>query len=52
MGKLIDGDDGLPAEDVGAWTKEKHQCLCRYINIKEGEVNETNESTGYEFPIH
>jgi len=33
MGKLIDGDDGLPAEDVGAWTKEKHQCLCSYINI-------------------
>jgi three-Cys-motif partner protein len=33
MGKLIDGDDGLPAEDVGIWTKEKHQYLCRYIDI-------------------
>ncbi len=33
MGKLIDGDDGLPAEDVGAWAKEKHQYLCRYIDI-------------------
>lgn len=28
MGRLIDGDDGLPAEDVGVWAKEKHQYLC------------------------
>lgn len=33
MGKLIDGDDGLPAEEVGVWAKEKHDYLCRYINI-------------------
>lgn len=33
MGKLIDGDDGLPAEDVGAWAKEKHEYLCRYVDI-------------------
>ena len=33
MGKLIDGDDGLPAEDVGVWAKEKHDYLCRYIDI-------------------
>lgn len=33
MGELIDGDDGLPAEDVGAWAKEKHTYLCRYIDI-------------------
>ncbi len=33
MGNLIDGDDGLPAEDVGAWAKEKHDYLCRYIDI-------------------
>lgn len=33
MGKLIDGDDGLPAEEVGIWTKEKHDYLCRYIDI-------------------
>jgi len=26
MGKLIDGDDGLPAEEVGVWAKEKHDC--------------------------
>lgn len=33
MGKLIDGDDGLPAEEVGAWAKEKHEYLRRYIDI-------------------
>jgi three-Cys-motif partner protein len=33
MGKLIDGDDGLPAEEVGIWAKEKHEYLCRYIDI-------------------
>ena len=33
MGKLIDGDDGLPAEEVGVWAKEKHDYLCRYIDI-------------------
>lgn len=33
MGRLIDGDDGLPAEEVGIWAKEKHDCLCRYIDI-------------------
>ena len=33
MGKLVDGDDGLPAEEVGIWAKEKHNCLCRYIGI-------------------
>ena len=33
MGKLIDGDDGLPAEVVGAWAKEKHDYLCRYVDI-------------------
>ncbi len=36
MGKLVDGDDGLPAEDVGAWAKEKHDYLCRYIDISRG----------------
>ncbi len=33
MGKLIDGDDGLPAEEVGPWAKDKHEYLCRYIDI-------------------
>ncbi|MGE3872502.1 MAG: three-Cys-motif partner protein TcmP [Parvibaculaceae bacterium] len=36
MGKLVDGDDGLPAEDVGSWSKEKHELLCRYIDISKG----------------
>lgn len=31
MGGLIDGDDGLPAEDVGEWVKEKHRLLCYYL---------------------
>lgn len=29
----IDGDDGLPADKVGAWAKEKHSYLTRYIDI-------------------
>lgn len=33
MGKLIDGDDNLVAEEVGVWAKEKHEYLCRYIDI-------------------
>jgi three-Cys-motif partner protein len=33
VGKLIDGDDGLIAEEVGVWAKDKHDLLCRYIDI-------------------
>ncbi|MFG1364689.1 three-Cys-motif partner protein TcmP [Xanthobacter versatilis] len=33
MGDLVEGDDGLPAEDVGPWAKEKHELLCRYVDI-------------------
>jgi len=33
MSELIDGDDGLVAEEVGSWAKKKHQYLCRYIDI-------------------
>jgi three-Cys-motif partner protein len=36
MGKLIDGDDGLPAEEVGPWAKEKQDLLGRYIAISRG----------------
>ncbi|MBY5776238.1 three-Cys-motif partner protein TcmP [Rhizobium leguminosarum] len=36
MGELIDGDDGLPAEEVGPWAKEKHDYLCRYVDISRG----------------
>jgi len=33
MGRLVEGDDGLPVEEVGSWVKEKHEYLCRYIDI-------------------
>jgi three-Cys-motif partner protein len=33
LGKLVDGDDGLPAEEVGEWVGEKHALLCDYIQI-------------------
>lgn len=36
MGKIIDGDDGLPAEEVGYWVEDKHNCLCRYVDISRG----------------
>ncbi|MEN5103815.1 three-Cys-motif partner protein TcmP [Brucella anthropi] len=36
MGELVAGDDGLPAEEVGAWAKEKQDYLCRYIDISRG----------------
>ena len=31
--RLIEGDDGLPAEEVGVWTIEKHKFLKRYLDI-------------------
>ena len=36
MGELVVGDDGLPAEDVGPWAKEKHDLMCRFIDISRG----------------
>lgn len=33
---LIDGDDGLPADEVGTWAKEKHTYLKRYLDISRG----------------
>lgn len=33
---LIDSDDGLPADEVGAWAKEKHTYLKRYLDISRG----------------
>jgi len=32
MGDLVHGDDGLPAEEVGSWAKEKHELLCKYVD--------------------
>ncbi len=31
--ELIEGDDGLPANEVGIWAKDKHHYLCRYVDI-------------------
>ncbi|QRQ81098.1 three-Cys-motif partner protein TcmP [Paralysiella testudinis] len=36
MGELVKAPDGLPAEIVGEWAKEKHDCLNRYIDISRG----------------
>lgn len=36
MGELVAGDDGMLVEDVGAWTKDKHNYLRRYIDISRG----------------
>jgi three-Cys-motif partner protein len=33
---LIDSDDGLPADEVGTWAKEKHTYLRRYLDISRG----------------
>lgn len=33
MGDLVDGDDGLPVEDVGHWANDKLSYLRRYIDI-------------------
>jgi three-Cys-motif partner protein len=39
MGSLIEGDDGLPAEEVHLWAKEKHGYLRRYIDISRAARN-------------
>jgi three-Cys-motif partner protein len=33
---IIQGDDGLPAEEVGVWAVEKHNYLARYLDISRG----------------
>lgn len=33
--RLIEGDDGLPAEEVGVWAIEKHKFLKRYLDISK-----------------
>jgi three-Cys-motif partner protein len=33
MGRLVEGDDGLPAEEVGDWIADKHELLCDYVQI-------------------
>jgi len=39
VGALIDGDDGLPAEEVGLWAKVKHDLLRRYLDISRATRN-------------
>ena len=39
MSALVVGDDELPAEEVSAWTKEKHQRLRRYLDISRAARN-------------
>ncbi len=36
MGNLVDGDDGMLVEDVGAWSKDKIALLCKYVSISRG----------------
>lgn len=36
MGDLVDGDDGLPVEDVAGHTQQKHLYLERYLDISSG----------------
>lgn len=33
MGKLVEGDDGLVAEEVREWINDKHELLCDYVQI-------------------
>jgi three-Cys-motif partner protein len=39
MNALIAGDDGLPAEEVGAWAKQKHNTLRRYVDVSRAGRN-------------
>jgi three-Cys-motif partner protein len=36
MGKLVDGDDGLPAESVGEWAEEKIFDVTEYVKLSHG----------------
>ena len=33
MGDLVPGDDGKLVEQVGSWAAEKHNLLCKYVDI-------------------
>jgi three-Cys-motif partner protein len=39
-------EDGLPLDDVGIWTKEKHQRLRKYVDITRGVRKMWVEGTG------
>ena len=36
MGKLVDGTDGIPAEEVGSWVDEKLFIVTEYIKLSSG----------------
>jgi three-Cys-motif partner protein len=36
MSDLVDGDDGLIAEEVGEWVRDKHRILTRYLGYQAG----------------
>lgn len=39
-------DDGLPLDDVGLWTKEKHERLRKYVDISRAARRKFVEGTG------
>jgi three-Cys-motif partner protein len=39
-------EDGLPLDDVGIWTKEKHERLRKYVDISRGVRKKWVEGTG------
>lgn len=39
-------EDGLPLDDVGIWTKEKHERLRKYVDISRGVRRKWVEGTG------
>jgi three-Cys-motif partner protein len=36
MGELVDGTDGLPAEEVGSWVEEKLFIVTEYVKLSSG----------------
>jgi three-Cys-motif partner protein len=40
------GDDGLPLDEVGVWTKEKHERLRKYVEITRATRRKWVEGTG------
>lgn len=36
MGKLVAGNDGMQAEEVGLWVQEKHFFVTEYIKLSHG----------------
>jgi three-Cys-motif partner protein len=43
---MVDAEDGLPIDDVGAWVKEKHERLRQYVDITRAVRRRFVEGTG------